>query len=242
MNNHLHRYADPGLWLVPLWAVLLFLSTLTHQPSFQDDFPAYASYITTQQFLLSHIIASILGAGFGTLGFVALFMRLAGRGRPLLALWALGTWIIGNTLNTSVFGVAAFAQPAIGRAFLAGQTAEAVAINSDIYGPPLFATVLPGILLFTVGVTLFGVAVTRSGSLPRLAGIGLAISGPMFSIVGFILADVFQTVGSALMLVSTVWIASAGQRGPSENQPPVGADSSVGISAVPSDASPPLHR
>lgn len=219
MADRLDRYAALGLWMLPLWAALLFLSTLTHQPSYQTDFPGYASYVTTRQFLLSHLIASILGAGFGTLGFVALFINLARRGLPLLALWALVALVLGNTMITSVFGVAAFAQPAIGRAFFAGHVPEAVAINSDIYGPALLATVLPGLLLFTVGVVLFGVAVARSGSLPRRAGIGLAVSVPLFSIVGFVLADVFQTIGSALMLASTVWIVSAVHQGRGERPP-----------------------
>lgn len=212
MNDRLDRWAGWGLWMLPLWAGLLLLSTQTRQPSYQTDFPGYASYITTPQFLLSHIVASIVGAGFGTLGFIALFVRLVRQRLPLMALWALVALVVGNTMITSVFGVAAFAQPAIGRAYFAGDEAEAVAINSDIYGPALLATVLPGILLFTVGVALFGVAVARSGSLPRVAGIVLAVSVPLFSIVGFVLADVFQTVGSALMLASTGWIAIAGQR------------------------------
>jgi len=215
MQEDLDRYARRGLWALPVWAALLLLSTLTHQPSYQTDFPGYAGYITTTPFLISHIIASILGAGIGILGFVALFVRLASRGTPCLALCALVASVLGNTLNTSVFGVAAFAQPAIGRAFLSGHTAAAVAINGDVYGPALFATALPGILLFTLGIVLFGIAVARSGSLPRMAGIGLAVSGPLFAVVGFVLADVFQTVGSALMVASTGWIARAGQRGPS---------------------------
>jgi hypothetical protein len=200
--------------MLPLWAGLLLISTLTHQPSYQTDFPGYANYITTTPFLLSHVVASIIGAGFGTLGFIALFIRLARRGLSLVALWALVALVLGNTMITSVFGVAAFAQPAIGRAYFAGHEAAAVAINDDVYGTALLATVLPGLLLFTVGVALFGVAVTRSGSLPRVAGILLAVSIPLFTIVGFAFATVFQTVGAALILTSTVWIAYAGQREP----------------------------
>lgn len=212
-NDELDRYARWGLWALPVWAALLLIATLEHQPSSRTDFPAYARFITTTPFLISHLGASILGAGIGTLGFIALFVSLARRGTPRLALWALVTAILGNTLSTSIFGVAAFAQPAIGRAFLSGQTAEAaVAINNDIYGPALFATALPGLLLLTVGIILFGVAVTRSGSLPRKAGIGFAVSGVLFAVIGFVLANFVQTVGAALMLASTGWIASAGQR------------------------------
>ena len=67
----LTRYARWWLWALPVWAALLLVSTLTHQPSYQTDFPAYARYITTTPFLISHLGASILGAGIGTLGLIA---------------------------------------------------------------------------------------------------------------------------------------------------------------------------
>jgi hypothetical protein len=208
----LGRYARWGLWALPVWAALLMLSTLTHQPSAQTDFPGYARYVTTDSFLISHIIGSILGVAFGVLGMIALFVTLVRRGASRLALWALVTFVIGNVLNTSVFGVAAFAQPAIGRAFLAGQMEAAIAINSDMYGGPLLATVLPGLLLFTAGVVLFGAAVARCPSFPRLAGIGLVVSGLLFAVVGFLLSNFIQPLGAALMVASTAWIARAAGR------------------------------
>jgi hypothetical protein len=211
-RSKLEHYARWGLWALPVWTLLLFLGTLTHQPSYQTDFPAYARYVTTTEFLISHLVASILGAGIGTLGLIALFVVLCKGRTASLALWALVTVIIGNTLLTSVFGVAAFFQPAIGRAYLAGHTAEAVAINNDVYGVALFATALPGLLLLTIGIVLFGVAVARSGSLPKLAGIGLAVGIVVFGPLGFILADFVQSVGAALMVASTAWIAIVGWR------------------------------
>ena len=175
-GDALGRYARRGLWALPVWAGLLLVGTLTHQPDPQTAFPAYARYVTSAPFLVSHLGASILGAGVGTLGLTALAVRLAGP-TPRLALWALATFVLGNTLVTAVFGVAAFAQPAIGRAFLSGQEGAAVAINTDAYGLPLVATALPGLLLFTAGLVLFGVAVARTAALPRGAGIGLAVGG-----------------------------------------------------------------
>jgi hypothetical protein len=201
------------LWALPVWAVLLAVSTLSHQPSYSTDFPAYAEYVTTTRFLISHLVASILGAAIGVLGMIALFVHLTGEGRSRLALWGLVTSVVGNILTASVFGVAAFAQPAIGRAYLAGDTEQAVAINSDVYGVPLFATALPGLLLFAIGVVLFGAAVARSGRFPRWAGIGLALGGVLFAIIGFLFGAV-QPIGGAVMIISTAWIArSAGRMG-----------------------------
>ena len=211
-RNKLDDYARWGIWALPVWTLLLFLGTLTHQPSYQTDFPAYARYVTTTEFLISHLVASILGAGIGILGFTALFIVLCkGRTAPL-ALWALVTGVIGTTLTTAVFGVAAFAQPAIGRAYLSGHMAAAVAINNDVYGTALNATALPGLLLLTIGIVCFGVAVARSGSLPKLAGIGLAVGIVVFGPLGFFLADFVMSVGAALMAASAVWIAITGWR------------------------------
>jgi hypothetical protein len=112
----LDAYVRRGLWALPVWAVLLFVSTLTHQPAYQTDFAAWSRYVTTDVFLVSHLVGSILGAGIGILGFTALSIALVRRDAPRLALWTLVTGTLGNTLTTAVFGVAAFAQPAIGRA------------------------------------------------------------------------------------------------------------------------------
>ena len=90
--------------------------------------------------------------------------------------------------------------------------AEAVAINNAVYGTALNATALPAILLLTIGIVLFGVAVIRSGSLPKLAGIGLVVGIVVFGPLGFVLADVVQSIGAALLVASTVWIAIVGWR------------------------------
>lgn len=211
-RNKLDDYTRWGLWALPIWAALLVYGTLTHQPDAATDFPGYARYVTTTEFLLSHLVASILGAGVGMLGLTALFIFLCKGRAATITLWAFVTAVIGNTLVTAVFGAAAFAQPAIGRAYLSGHMAEAVVINNDVYGPALFATALPGLLLITIGIVLFGVAVLRSGSLPKLAGIGFALGGVLFAVLGFLFSDFLQPLGAALMGASAVWIAITGWR------------------------------
>ena len=39
-----------GLWALPVWSILLFLSTLTHQPDPETEFGEFARYVTTTQF------------------------------------------------------------------------------------------------------------------------------------------------------------------------------------------------
>ena len=207
----LDTYARRGLWALPVWAVLLFLATLTHQPAYQTDFAAWSRYVTTDMFLVSHLVGSILGAGIGILAFVALSVALAGHDAPRLALWGLVTGTLGTVLTTAVFGVAAFAQPAIGRAYLAGETAVDP-LYDDVNGPPLLATAGVGVLLFSAATVLYGVAVARTGLAPRLAGVALAVGGPLFAIVGVILANFVQSIGAGLLVVGGAWIAWAGWR------------------------------
>ena len=228
MTTTLDRSLRWGLWALPVWAALLLVGTSTHQPDYRTDFSGYAHYITTTPFLLSHLVASILGAAIGILGMIALTGLLM-RGRSVrLALWGLATFVVGTVLVTSVFGAAAYAQPAIGRMYLGGHMDEAVAINADVYGPAVFAMAAPGILLFTAGIVLFGVAVARSGLLPRWSGIGLAIAGVLFGPIGFVI-DPVQTVGAALLVVFAVWLAGAGQRRQAETERGAGRTQTQGI-------------
>jgi hypothetical protein len=205
-HQRLERYARVGLWALPIWAILLLIATWERQPDPTTNFPQYAEFTTTMWFLISHIIASIVGAAIGVIGLVALFFVLSQYKGIRLAVVALVAAVLGNVLVTSVFGVAAFAQPAIGRAYLDGSTTEAVAFESDVYGPALFATALPGILFLTIGIVLFGLAVARSGQLPKYAGYAFAISGVLFAFIGFAIGEI-QTLGAVLMILSTVWIA-----------------------------------
>jgi len=130
--RELDRMSRTALWLLPVWAVLLFVGTVDHQPDTRTDFAGFARYVTTPEFLASHIVASIIGAGIGVLGLLALFMFLAVRVRSRLAAAGLAMAVVGNVMLTAVFGLAAFGQVAVGRLYLAGHTAEAVAIYDDM--------------------------------------------------------------------------------------------------------------
>lgn len=214
IRNKLDDYARWGLWALPVWAGLTAYGTLTHQPNYSTDFPAYARFVTTTEFLISHLVVSIFGVGVGILGLTALFIVLCKGRAALLALWALVTGVIGITAVPAGAGVAAFAQSAIGHAYLAGHMAEATAINNDLYGPAFFAMAGAGLLLLTIGFVLFGVAVARSGSLPKLAGIGLAVGFVLFSVVFGPVSPfpIGQPFAAALMAASGVWIAITGWR------------------------------
>jgi hypothetical protein len=202
------------MWALLVWTVFLFLGTLTHQPDTRTDFAGFASYVTTTEFLFSHIVLSIVGAGIGALGLLALFAYLALRVRSRLASVGLAMAVVANVMMTAVFGMAGVAQPAIGRLYLAGNTADAVAINNDMYGGPLMATAATGLLFLVIGMVALGIAITRSRVLPRWAGIGMTVGIVVFAPIGFILADFVQSIGAVLLVASTLWLAYSARRAP----------------------------
>ena len=180
------------MWLLPVYGLLLTLSTLTHQPDPQSDFAAYAGYVTTDVFLTSHLVGSILGAGLGLVGLVAALGYLSGG--PGAGAAALGTalTIVANVLVTAVFAAAAFAQPAIGRGYLSG-LAGMPDLNDDVYGAPLVGTAVSGLLLLIIGAVLLGRAISRTSPALRWVGVGYAVLLPLFAVSGFVI-DVLQPV------------------------------------------------
>jgi hypothetical protein len=199
------RFARAGLWLLPVYGALLAVGTITNQPDYDTDFQGYAEYITTDRFLVSHIGASIAGAALGLLGIVATLAFLA-RGRAAtLAILGAASFIVGNVLFTALFGVAAFAQPAIGEAFLDGNT-RVREVNDDVYGAPLFATAGIGLLFFLAGGILLGVAITRLGRPMKWVGIGFAASLVVF-VLGFLFLEIAQPIGGAIFAAVGIALA-----------------------------------
>jgi hypothetical protein len=195
-----------GVLAIPVYGLLVLLSTLSHQPDYRTDFRAYAEYVTTTSFLVSHLVGSILGTTIGLVGVLALGAVLAATSARRLALRGLVLSVAGMAFIMTLFGAAAFAQPAIGRAYLAGQQA-AVAINSDLYSAPAVVVGLTGGLLYSAGAVLLGVALWRAGTLPRWTGPLYAVAVPLISIIGLVVG-VAQPVGAVLLIVSGAWIAS----------------------------------
>ena len=168
------RAARVGLWLLPVYGVLLGLSTLSHQPPI-SDFDAYARYITTGVFLASHLGASILGAALAVLGVVAVVGYLVARGPARLAVTGLVLTTLAQIYLSAAFGSAAFVQPGIGRAYLAGVQGMPELNTDTAYGPALVATAGGATLLFVAAAIALGVAIARAHR--RLRAVGVAYAG-----------------------------------------------------------------
>jgi len=203
MTPKVRAFARGALWALPVWAALLFLGTLTHQPDPQTDFAGFAAYVTTGQFLLSHLVSSIAGAAIGSIGVIGVMLYLQDSKAAGRAIAGMVATVVGNTLSSSIFGVAAFAQPAMGRTFLSGQP-NALDFYNLVYAVPLFGTVLVALLLFIAGGVFTGIAIAASGRFPRWAGWVYAVTT-----TGFVLSNFLFPPGQSVM---SAWSAGRQDR------------------------------
>lgn len=199
------RLAAAGLWLLPLHGVLLAVTTLTHEPDHTVDFAAWSRYVTTDVFLVSHIVGSIFGAALGLVGVACALVFLVRGPAAGTALVAVALTIVGNVLFTSVFAAAAYAQPAIGRAFLAGREG-AEGLYDEVYGTPLIITLGVGALAFIAGALLLGRAVARTSPSLIWAGWGYGVMIVAFLVTGFTVS-VLQPVAGLLAAAAAAVIA-----------------------------------
>lgn len=205
MTHNIQRFAGRAIWALPVWAAMLFLGTLTHQPDPQTAFPEFAAYVTTTEFLLSHLFNSILGAAIGSIGVIAvmLFLQNSKAARP--AIVGMVATVAANTLTSSIFGAAAFAQPAMGQMFLAGQ-GDGLDVYNRIYAAPLFLTAIISLLLFIIGGISTGRAIAISGRWSPWIGWMYAITTTGFVLSNFLL-PLGQSINAALLVLATLSLA-----------------------------------
>lgn len=213
MASDITRFARIGIWALPVYAFTLGAGTITHQPPPQTDLADWSQYVTTTEFLISHILFSIFGAVFGVIGSMSLGVVLIERGSVKLGLAGLVTGVTANVVITSVFGIAAFAQPAIGRLYESGHHDLAQSVYNDAaQGTPMVIVALISIVLLVSSFIVFGVAFARLALMPKPAGIGYSVSGVLFALIGFALDNWIQTVAAVLMVVCASWMVVALRR------------------------------
>jgi hypothetical protein len=228
------RWIGIGLLSLPLYGALTFWSTLDSQPDPSTQYDAWSRFVTTDHYLYAHLFGSIGGAVFAILGVFALGAYLAGSRAGRLGLAAMVMTVVGHALGLTVGGATTFAAPEEGQAHLAG-IAEYARLNEQqpmLSDTALMATFALAILLMFVGSVLLGVAVWRSGVLPRGAGAIWAASALVFYVLGAVLGMattggslVTQPVAALLIVISGGWIALSVLRRPSPG--------TVGVQAQP---------
>ncbi len=156
-----------GLLVLPISGVLTAWATLTPQPNPSTEFEAWSRFVTTTNYMLTHLLGTMLGIILLIFGVIALGATLAkGVRSGRLGLVAMVITIAANMLFLPIAGWAAFGEPVIGRAYLSG-IEEAMQFNPGIDFSVIF---LLSILLAFIGNVLLGIAIWRSRTLPKWAG------------------------------------------------------------------------
>jgi hypothetical protein len=214
-TTNITNWIRTGLLALPVYGLLTFWSTLHPQPDQDKDPEAWARFVSTPSYLMSHLFGSIGGT---ILGVFALGAYLAKSRAGRLGMVATVMTVLGQALLLVIGGISTFATPAIGRAYLEG-TKAAMGVE---FPSAMMPTFLVGILLALVGSVLLGVAIWRSGTLPRWSGIVWIASAVMFYVLGVVLGQattgaslVTQPIASLLVVFSGGWIAFGALRRPS---------------------------
>ena len=224
------RWIGIGLLGLPLYGALTFFSSLNPQPDPSTHPEAWARFVTTNGYVLKHLFASdlsIILVIFGTFALGAYLTRSpAGR----VGLWAMVIALFGHALFLLIGGVSTFASPENGQAILAGME-EIENLPTTLADTAQTATFGVSVLLGFVGNVLLGVAVWRSGILPKWAGALWAFAPVLMYIFGIAYALTIGAnatpptvpVGALLLAISGAWIAWSVLSRPSTAQEPVGA-------------------
>jgi len=152
--------------------------------------------------MLGHLLGSILGLILAIFGTFALGAYLATSRAGHLGLVAMALTVFGSALFLPGMGVSAFAAPEEGQAYLAG--IEEFEKLPNIFADTAFAaTSLLFVVLLYVGNVLLGVAVWRSGTLPRWAGVFWAAAPVFMYPLGLVYA---ATIGPARPRRRCSWV------------------------------------
>jgi hypothetical protein len=228
------KWIGAGLLGLPLYGVLSFFSSLNPQPDPNTHYDAWARFVTTDFYLLKHLFVSILGTILVIFGTFALGAYLARSRAGRMGLVAMAITIFGSLLFLTVGGVSTFAAPEQGQIHLAG-IEEYRNLPTILAQTAMMATMGVGMLLMLVGNVLLGVAVWRSGALPKWAG-ALWAAGSALPMLGMLYAllpigadatPATVPVGMVLLVISGAWMAWSVLRGPFAQAVGVGAQPRV---------------
>src|SRR5919199_954024 len=114
------RWIGAGLVGLPLYGALTFWSSLDPQPDPNTHYEAWAHFVTTNHYVVGHVLGSILGLILAIFGTFALGSYLTRSRAGRLGLVAMVITVFGSALFLPGMGVSAFAAPEEGQAYLAG--------------------------------------------------------------------------------------------------------------------------
>jgi len=173
-----------GLWSFPISGLLaifaLFLRNFINLPV--GNISEWAEIVVSRNYLTAQYLY-ILAYVVPFTGFWALYMYLAQRRREPIAFWGLMGTLLGTGLPLTTLGVLAYVSPVFGRLYLQGDTHLPELINEIAMGSSMVMG-MPGAFLYVGGCLLFGIAIWKSGTINKWAGVVLALHG-LFIAFGF---------------------------------------------------------
>jgi Domain of unknown function (DUF4386) len=199
-----------GLIALPLYGLIVGITTLRPQPDQTTDPEAWARFVSTASYLVEHIASNVVGALLVIFGTLALGAVLSRSRAPRLAISGTGLAVAGQILFMVPGTISTFGTPPIGAAYLAG--------NRDVmtlaFSPVLTLIVAVALLLVVAGNILLGLAIWRSGLLPKWAGVLWIAATLIFYVFGAFLGMATtgsslptQPIGGLLLAISSGWIA-----------------------------------
>src|SRR5215217_85643 len=114
------RWIGIGLLGLPLYGALTFWSSLHPQPDPSTHYEAWSHFVTTNHYVLTHVLGTILGLILAIFGTFALGAYLTTSSAGGLGLVAMIITVVGSALFLPAVGLSAFAAPEEGQAYLAG--------------------------------------------------------------------------------------------------------------------------
>ncbi len=199
-----------GLVALPLYGLILGLTTRKPQPDQVVDPEGWAQFVSTPSYLVEHIASNVVGALLVIFGTLALGGLLSRRRARRLALWGMVLAVAGQTLFLVPGTISTFATPPIGAAYLAGNR-DVMALE---FSPALTLITGVAMLLVVAGNLILGLAIWRSGLLPKWAGAIWIAATLVFYVFGAFLGMATtgaslptQPVGALLLVISSAWIA-----------------------------------
>jgi hypothetical protein len=202
-------------WLLTAFGVLTLGATLEHQPSPTTAFASWSRFVTTARFLAGHLLGSIVGQAVYVLAAAALAVAVLPRTRRRTsAVAGFVLAVVGSAGLLAGFGVAAFAQPAIGR-FGQVDGPAGRALYDDVYRPVAVTTLVVGAVVFAASTVVLARAVGATPGTRRWAAAALGAVGPLVAVAGLALGPA-QTVGALAAIAGGVGLAArpAAGRGP----------------------------
>lgn len=212
--TNINRWIGIGLLGLPLYGVLTFFSSLDPQPDPSTHYEAWARFVTTDGYVLKHLLLSVLGIVFVIFGTFALGAYLTRSRAGRMGLWAMVIAIFGHALFLTIGGVSTFSAPWEGQIVLAGME-EINELPTILANTLQTATFGVSILLGFVGNVLLGVAVWRSGILPKWAGALWAAAPVLMYVFGLVYAMTIGAqatpptvpAGAVLLAIGGAWMA-----------------------------------